>query len=64
VVDDTKMMQQQMDASAMMQQMDITKVYISEKENLDIVQHNWAAEDSEVRLVGGKEKRKGNKKEL
>jgi len=63
VVDDTKLMQQQMDASAMMQQMDITKVYVSERENLELVQHLWAAEEAEVRLVGGKEKerRKGKK---
>lgn len=39
-------MQQQMDASSMMQQMDITKVYTSERENLELVQHVWAAEDA------------------
>eukprot|EP00026_Physarum_polycephalum_P015503 Phypoly_transcript_16203.p1 GENE.Phypoly_transcript_16203~~Phypoly_transcript_16203.p1 ORF type:complete len:285 (+),score=75.31 Phypoly_transcript_16203:80-856(+) len=61
VVDDTKLMQQQMDATAMMQQMDITKVYISERENLELVQHNWSAEDAEIRLVGGKKKEKSKK---
>jgi hypothetical protein len=64
VVDDTKLMQQQMDATAMMQQMDITKVYTSERENLEIVQHTWSAEDAEIRLVGGKKKERGNKKDL
>ena len=49
----------------MKQQMDITKVYTSERENLELVQHNWAAEDAEFRLVGGKEKReKRSKKDV
>ena len=57
-------MQQQMDPSAMMQQVDITKVYTSERENLELVQHVWAAEEAEVRLVGGKERRRGSKKDV
>jgi len=51
VADDAKMMQQQMDASAMMQQMDIVKVYTSERENLELVQHVWVLEDVEQRVV-------------
>ena len=48
----------------MMQQVDITKVYTSERENLELVQHVWAAEEAEVRLVGGKERRRGSKKDV
>jgi len=51
VTDDTKMMAGQMDTGAMMQQMDIIKTYTSERENLELVQHSWALEDAERRLV-------------
>jgi len=66
VVDDTKLMQQQMDASAMMQQMDITKVYTSERENIELVHHKWVGEGVEERLVGKSLRKSGlaQKKEL
>lgn len=38
-------------SSAMMQQVDITKVYTSERENLELVQHNWIGEGLEGRLL-------------
>jgi len=45
-------MQQQMDASAM--GTDIKKLYQSEKENLELVEHNWHVDEAEKRLLSGK----------
>jgi len=50
--DDAKLMQQQMDASAM--GTDIKKLYQSEKENLELVEHKWHVEEAENRLISGK----------
>jgi len=47
--DDARLMQQQMDAGAM--GMDTKKLYQSEKENLELVEHKWSIEDSEKRLL-------------
>jgi len=52
VIDDTKVMQQQMDASAMMQQMDSTKIYTSERENVELVHHTWVCDGVTERLLG------------
>jgi hypothetical protein len=50
--DDTKMMQQQMDPTAGMQmQTESWKFFKAEKENLELVQHQWAVQNTEKRLV-------------
>lgn len=53
-IDDAALMQEQMQmgggASAGMGQ-DIAKVYKSERENLDLVQHEWDLENIEQRII-------------
>lgn len=63
-MDDTKLMQQQMDASAMMQQMDITKVYTSERENLELCTHTWVGDEVDDRVMGKKKASLSQKKDL
>eukprot|EP00027_Filamoeba_sp_ATCC50430_P012616 CAMPEP_0168573772 /NCGR_PEP_ID=MMETSP0413-20121227/18716_1 /TAXON_ID=136452 /ORGANISM="Filamoeba nolandi, Strain NC-AS-23-1" /LENGTH=237 /DNA_ID=CAMNT_0008607051 /DNA_START=46 /DNA_END=756 /DNA_ORIENTATION=+ len=41
LVDDTQLMQEQMSGAAMAPQQDINKVYQSERENLELVKHEW-----------------------
>jgi hypothetical protein len=51
--DDTKLMQQQM----MMGgggPIDTKKLYKAERENIDLVEHKWAVEDAEKRLLNQK----------
>jgi len=47
--DDAKLMQQQMDATAV--GADTKKLFQSEKENLELVEHKWHLEDAEKRLL-------------
>ena len=51
MVDDTQLMQEQMSGASMAPQQDINKVYQSERENLELVKHEWDLENVEKRLL-------------
>jgi len=55
VPDDAALMNQQMGAGAP-QAPDMSKVFLSEKENLDLVKHEFGLDAIEARLIGLKEK--------
>jgi len=66
VVDDAQLMQEQMQAgmgAGTMGAPDINKVYQAEKENLELVKHEWELENVEERLMGKSSSQliKGNK---
>jgi len=53
VIDDTQLMQEQMGMKGgMAAPPDINKVFQSEKENLELVKHEWELENVEQRLMG------------
>lgn len=52
VADETKMMQEQMTMGAAGTVQDINKVFQSERDNLELVKHEWELENVENRLLG------------
>jgi hypothetical protein len=56
VPDDAALMNQQMAGGAQPQVPDMSKVFLSEKENLDLVKHEFSLDAIEAKLIGLKEK--------
>lgn len=52
VVDDTQLMQNQMNMQMGAAGQDTQKIFQSEKENLELVRHTWELEDIEKRALG------------
>lgn len=50
--DDARMMEQQMNAGNAMAQPDPAKIYLAERNELEIVTHDWVVCDAEYRLLG------------
>jgi predicted site-specific integrase-resolvase len=64
VADEAKMMQEQMTMGAAGSVQDINKMFQSERDNLELVKHEWELENVELRLLGKNEESEEIRKDV